>query len=226
MRTTFYLLSLFLSFILCKTVSYDVHIKIPDSVVKEIKSISKRITNLCPNNEIDFDKVIPHITLYLTEFEEDNVKNLTDTVTKFLSLMPQFQITLGSPYISSEYLMWNVTKSIDLQTLSDLTITISKDYIASNQTVPDWVYNLPEEHKKLKILYIHCFGSPCVFNEFDPHITMGWDAIDDMQVVLDKITFPSITFTAKQVGIGLVSDHGSVLKDSDIALIKLRATKK
>lgn len=65
--------------------------------------------------------------------------------------------------------MWKVRPSIAMQTLSDIVVTQAKDFISANQTVPDWVYQLPDEDdKQQKITYVEQFGSPGVFDMFDP----------------------------------------------------------
>jgi hypothetical protein len=44
-----------------------------------------------------------------------------------------------------------------------------------NQTVPDWVQHLPEPERSEKIAYIRLYGSPNVFTQFQPHITLACD---------------------------------------------------
>ena len=70
------LLFLFISICFCEEISYDIHIKLPKEGEERIKEISRQITALCPHNKIDFDKTIPHITLYLTVYDDGNLKDM------------------------------------------------------------------------------------------------------------------------------------------------------
>jgi hypothetical protein len=44
-----------------------------------------------------------------------------------------------------------------------------------NQTVPDWVQHLPEPERSEKIAFIRQYGSPNVFSQFQPHVTLACD---------------------------------------------------
>lgn len=46
---------------------------------------------------------------------------------------------------------------------------------APNQTVPDWVQHLPEPERSEKIAFIRQYGSPNVFSQFQPHVTLACD---------------------------------------------------
>ena len=44
-----------------------------------------------------------------------------------------------------------------------------------NQAVPDWVQHLPEPERSEKIALIRQYGSPNVFSQFRPHVTIACD---------------------------------------------------
>jgi hypothetical protein len=44
-----------------------------------------------------------------------------------------------------------------------------------NQTIPDWVQHLPEPERSAKIAFIKQYGSPNVFSQFQPHVTLACD---------------------------------------------------
>ena len=44
-----------------------------------------------------------------------------------------------------------------------------------NQTIPDWVQHLPEPERSEKIDFIRQYGSPNVFSQFQPHVTLACD---------------------------------------------------
>lgn len=65
-------------------VSYDVHLKVPSDVEEELIRISEKMTKLCPHNEVNFSKTIPHITMYLTVYDEENLANMTQAYSIFI----------------------------------------------------------------------------------------------------------------------------------------------
>ena len=79
--------------------------------------------------------------------------------------------------------MWNITQpNRCLQSLSDALVNNLHAYRTLNQTIPSWIYDLPnEEERKYKIELIDKYGSPNVFEQFQPHVTVGFSDDDDPQ---------------------------------------------
>ena len=64
-----------------------------------------------------------------------------------------------------------------LQRLSNAIVDATQSFVlhGDNQTAPSWIYDLPEPHRSRKIKYFEQYGSPNVYDEFDPHVTVGYD---------------------------------------------------
>jgi hypothetical protein len=65
------------------------------------------------------------------------------------------------------------------------------------------------------------YGSPNVFGEFQPHVSIGWgrdaSAVASAVAALKKRLQPS-TFVGDLVAMGTVGDHGTVLKNEDLGI--------
>ena len=47
-------------------------------------------------------------------------------------------------------------------------------------------------------------------------VTLAWSSQDDLKK-LDQLVYPKFSIPIERVGFGLVGDHGTVLRDQDIA---------
>ena len=138
---------------------------------------------------------IPHVTLYQVEFdlEKDNVTSTESAAAEidpaklevFLDTMynmssagalPQCEIVLAPPAIVfGAYTQWPVQLTDCLQVLSDSVVDQLVKFIKRPPTIPDWVWTLPEPQRSHKLDMIQGYGSPNVFQEFQPHATVGFD---------------------------------------------------
>jgi len=199
----------------------DLHLKLSPEILHYIEgSLSDQINQLCPHNDIDFKKTIPHITLYLTEYVSANISDVVKTVD---GLIPRLAKRIGKcpiifakPFAEGQYYMWRTQVPDCMQEITDnLTLELAK-YRNVNQEVPDWVYTLPEPGRSERIELVHKYGSPNVFKYFDPHLTLAWSDQDDL-TKLDQLKYPQFTFLVEELGLGVVSDHGTVLRGKDVA---------
>lgn len=125
--------------------------------------------------------------------------------------------------------MYSIKKTPSIQDMSDTVVRSCRQYITTNQTVPDWVYDLPEPNRSTKINYVHKYGSPNVFDEFDPHLTVGYDEDsleDDRRLILAQVLNNEGRSCKNDnvwdLGVGMVGDWGTVLWELDV--IPLRTT--
>jgi hypothetical protein len=133
------------------------------------------------------------------------------------------QLEATNVYRSGQYAMLNITMSSCLQNLSNTIVTKTYVLAQQNQPVPEWVKNLPEPDRDKAIEYVKMYGSPSVFDEFVPHITIGWandtDALNDAVTQLSNALIdrgPSM-FNSLSLAIGSVGPHGTVYRGKDIA---------
>jgi len=175
----------------------------------------------------------PHITLYLTEFLPNNVtcdaSGSTSSVCADLgaiapsleappSLCEDDPVVLGALEVSGCYAMWEVVNSPCLQAMSDRVVNATYRLAVPNQTVPDWVEDLPEPTKSEKEALIKSFGSPNVFTQFAPHVTVGYDCSACVADALAGYTPPAVApFVPTVLGMGTVGDYGTVVLGEDFA---------
>jgi len=199
----------------------DVHLKLSSEALKYIEgSLSDQINALVPHNDISFNTTIPHVTLYLTEYVSANISNVVSTldilIPRLAKRIGSCRIPFGKPYAQGAYYMWRTVVPDCLQEITDnLTLELAK-FRNVNQEVPDWVYTLPEPERSERIAMVKQYGSPNVFKYFDPHVTLAWSDQDDL-TKLEELKYPQFRFKIEEIGLGVVSDHGTVLRDKDVA---------
>lgn len=90
----FLLLTLVLSAaLLCHSIQLDVHIEVNEESF--FSNLSSQLAALLPNNEIDFRTTsLPHVTLYLTDFE-DNL--LPSVINGYVHLLTNNEVGMNQP---------------------------------------------------------------------------------------------------------------------------------
>ncbi|KAH3757974.1 hypothetical protein Pelo_10268 [Pelomyxa schiedti] len=200
---------------------YDIHAKLPPELSQEIVDLSLQIQQLCPNDEISFDWALPHITLYQTDFVNDTLDDVVAAMDQLAPTLHTCKATMGAPLLSGQYFMWEVSVPNDcLQWLSDSVVNATYQYRNKTQAIPEWVFDEPNPPRNEMILYCLKYGSPGVFDQFSPHVTLAWDSVDDMTPLLD-LDYPPVEFEISVVGIGLVGIHGTVLRGTDLGTYTL-----
>lgn len=113
--------------------------------------------------------------------------------------------------------MWDVYVNPCLQKWSDLVATQLAQYMVPNQPIPDWVEGLPEPLKTEKIAMIKKYGSPNVFSQFQPHVTLAWDSVDPMQPAFKHLNIPPRIVSTRAIAIGSVGPYGTVIRGKNLA---------
>lgn len=175
----------------------------------------------------------PHVTLFLSDFQTNNDTAIIEMFEKTKELVSNFSMcTIEIPIdvkakVSGPYSMFPIPKTTCLQHLSDRLVKVLNPYITRPQPIPDWVYKLPIFTRLRKMWLIRQFGSPNVFADFEPHVTVGYDhsaTVESRQSTLNAL--PGSGFECKAVlttvGVGQVGVGGSVLQDGFLKEFKLR----
>ncbi|KAG2392426.1 hypothetical protein C9374_012678 [Naegleria lovaniensis] len=213
---------------------YNIHIKLSAECEAAAMDINNRVTGMDPNQQINFNITHqPHVTLYLTRF----ISEFRDTIVNDLNntLISQFNaLNLGNCSVSTttyfnvsgSYAMWDVQNSPCLQGLSNAIVNATARYVdpRSKSTIPSWVNNLPPQLRQVKILMIQQYGSPNVFSQFQPHVTIAHDDVTPTQLdsAVRAIGNPvPCTYKLRYVSIGLTGDYGTVLRGKDVAIFDL-----
>ncbi len=112
----------------------------------------------------------PHITLYLTEYYSHNLGKLKKIARNISEKTRPFPVHIDSLSPTKNdwlMLMVRMEKKDPLQALSDDVVDKANKLRNPNPTMPAWVNTYPN-----KALSFKKYGSPNVFGNFDPHITV------------------------------------------------------
>ncbi len=125
-------------------------------------------------------------------------------------------VALRGVSVGAGYVMWNVPVSQCLQELSDAVVLATYQFAKPNQKAPAWVYSLPEPARKAKLAMVKKYGSPNVFSQFDPHLTIAYDTADNLTAIFGGLE-TAAQFAAAQVGVSRVGPFGTVLKHGQLS---------
>jgi hypothetical protein len=109
-----------------------------------------------------------HCTLYMTSYEVEKVeavKTLLASLTVGVKQVPVKSVGLHAT--KDFWLFINLEKGRNLQTLSDLLVNALSPMRSPNQPIPGWLERYPEKKE-----FFQKYGSPNVFVQFDPHMTL------------------------------------------------------
>jgi 2'-5' RNA ligase superfamily len=163
-----------------------------------------------------------HITLYLTQYPEENLLKLIEKTKLIAKGMQAFDIKATRFFLSSgNFIMLGVNLNKHIQALSDKVVLQLHPLRDSKAKIPFWVKQDPRKR--------HAFtryGSPNVFFEFSPHISISAKHFTDskrkalfkkqLQNLIDqyhkKIKQDNLKETIVAIGIGLADEQGQVTK--------------
>ena len=146
-----------------------------------------------------------HMTLYLTEYKPESLKKIKEVVNKIAKETKPFDVNFYRlRKTGGNWFMLDAENNGIIQGLADeVTVRLNK-YRATDAKVPDWAKSIPEKVKSFNL-----YGSPNVFMNFDPHITLLTpEDPAKIDTFTSKYTFKP--FKAKVIGIGIaqVDDLG------------------
>ncbi|MCL9783593.1 2'-5' RNA ligase family protein [Vibrio sp. S4M6] len=189
-----------------KNISYNVFLIPSGEVDQTVKTISQQLKGE-QLHSLYSQHYLPHITLYLTEYPKDNLAAIKSKVAQLASQLKPFDITLGSiKQTKGNWLMLNVKNNQPLQHLADLVTVELAPLRATDPKLPSWVLDYPE-----KLASFKRYGSPNVFTNFDPHITLlpRSDA-ESLNRFMQKYgnQFKPVTVQVKGIGIAETNANG------------------
>lgn len=210
------------------TINLNIYLRLKKSCEKSAMDMNGQITVRDQKNhqKIDFEQEhLPHITLYLTQFDASKVELIGEAIKNVassnFSISQQCIVDMEQAItVSGNYIMWDVKKEDCVQVFSDMIVNATSEYVSAEakETIPDWVNSLPEDIRKKKIEMIRKYGSPGVFSEYYPHITLAWSSSNttSLQEIVDTIEIPACTFVIDQIGLGRTGEYGTVLRGQDL----------
>ncbi|KAI2509960.1 2'-5' RNA ligase superfamily [Fragilaria crotonensis] len=209
--------------------------KCPYNAALEANLALRRVSE---TEQIDFfSHHTPHVTLFLSDFDVQGsneslvLEEITSVLQQVLSNHSQVMCEVSWPdrdsfFVAGPYSMYAVPRKDCLQSLSDDVVRALNPYIRKPQEIPPWVYTLPLLQRWRKIYMISKYGSPNVFGEYEPHITVGYDEVASVQTrtdALGNIDSPQLSCQGliTHVAIAKVGVGGSVLQTGLVSVIQL-----
>ena len=185
-------------------VNYNVFVRLDDNAEKVVKEISKELKKVGIDSLYSEGYVV-HNTLYLTEYKAENLPQVKEVVDSLAKEAKPIEIEFYRlRKTGGNWLMLDAKNTIELQQLADLaTIRLNK-YRAMDAEVPGWAKSIPEKVKSFK-----AYGSPNVFMNFDPHITLLTPKDSDkIDMFLSNYTLTPIKSKIKSIGVAEVDGLG------------------
>ena len=109
-----------------------------------------------------------HCTLYMTAYPLGRQKLVATIVKRIANNTKQFPInTKGIEIAASDWLFMGLENNKELQSLCDEVANRLAFLRAKSDYVPEWAKSMPA-----KVECIKKYGSPNVFSQFDPHLTL------------------------------------------------------
>lgn len=188
------------------TTSYNVFLIPSNQVNNTVSQISNQLSKQ-QLNTLYKQGYLPHITLYLTQYPSKNLPILTQKVKQIAHQWHRFNLTLsGIEQTKGHWLMLNVSNTKELQQLADTVTRTLAPLRSKDATVPTWVKHYPE-----KLNAFQHYGSPNVFTQFQPHITLLAQSQPQKLTAFmnnDGKKFIPINFNALGIGIAKVNTNG------------------
>lgn len=146
---------------------YNVFVILDNNTATNVENISKKL------KEIEIESLyakgyLVHLTLYLTKYNSNKLSAIKEVVNKIANQTKPFDIEFYKlRKTDRKLLVLDAKNNENIQQLSDeITVNLTK-YHTKNTAVPDWITYIPEKKRFFKL-----YGSPDVFTNFEPYITL------------------------------------------------------
>jgi hypothetical protein len=167
----------------------------------------------------------PHVTLYLSKFPESVLPDLINAIreaVKDSAFNLPCESKTSSVFASGSYIMLPISESVCLQSMSNIVVQHTHHMALPNQTAPAWLLALPEPQRSMKMDMLNRFGSPNVFRQYEPHITLACSAsATELAVATRALDGNSLDFIPLQLRISRSGSCGTVASDQTILSIDL-----
>ena len=162
-----------------------------------------------------------HATLYLTQYRASAQPALIAAIARLAKGHEPFPLTLhGTERTASNWLFLGVERSTQLQRLADLVTLAAEPFRDHAIAPPGWMRDYPA-----KLPAFERYGSPNVFMQFEPHLTLlaneSNPALSAFMAETGK-TLPDTRGAVAGVGIAIVDGNGQIVK----TLAEFRFTKR
>lgn len=189
-----------------KNISVDIFALPSDSIENLVKENSHTLANLGMTTFYAKGKQ-PHITLYLTEFPEQALPSVQTKIQQIARQTSSLPLKAnGISITKGNWAFIDIDWSKRLQKLADTVTLAVEDYRTPNPTLPNWVKGYPN-----KLAAFKRYGSPNVFQNFQPHMTLlANERNENLAVFRTKVhkQIPKAEGHISGIGIAIVDSFG------------------
>ncbi|WP_407922457.1 DUF1045 domain-containing protein [Acidihalobacter prosperus] len=189
-----------------KVIAYDVFLIPGDGLRPLVQTLARQLSaqGLHP---LYAQGYLPHVTLYLTDYPSGRLPEIERRVRALAAHEPGFDMRLGRIVATpSHWLLLQVGVNRRMRRLADAVTRALDPLRVSHPPMPGWVRAYPEKQAVFRR-----WGSPNVFAQFQPHLTLLTPA--DPARIASFMRGPGGHFAGgriRAVGIGIaeVDAHG------------------
>jgi 2'-5' RNA ligase len=154
-----------------------------------------------------------HCTLYMTQYPIGSIEKVAEAVNEVAKNTREFEVkSTGLEITAGNWFFLNLDRNRNLQTFSDTVVEKLAEMRSPSNFVPDWAKDFPN-----KVEYITKYGSPNVYAEFNPHLTLLAKSDEEklqrfMAKHADSSFTQPITGKVVAIGLGIADRNGQIEK--------------
>lgn len=158
-----------------------------------------------------------HCTLYMTQYPAEVRDKVRSKIKRLADGVREFRVsTTGLEITSGNWFFINLERNRNLQALSDAVVKLLSPLRVPSDFIPDWAKSMPN-----KVEYISKYGSPNVFDEFNPHLTLtastdGEKLANFLETHFESDFAQNISGEIIAIGYGIADRNGQIEKPIEI----------
>lgn len=191
----------------------DAYLELPEEILEHACALNRRIT-ASAGGSIDFGTGrIPHITLYMGLFPEDELPAITGELACIASRTCPFPVCmLGGGAGMDGYLFWNVVADEPLRRLHEKVVTALNPL--RHGSIREKYLDDLKKFTTEECNNINDYGFPWVLEQFRPHVTIGRVGEARAAEAAALLEYPELSGRAVRLALGSVGEHGVVLESA------------
>eukprot|EP01134_Creolimax_fragrantissima_P004003 CFRG4003T1 len=209
----------------------NIHIKLSEECSNRSTIYNGLATDILKENQtVDFVSGLdqPHISLYLTNFQESKIPELTEVINNMVWAEDCVVNLDHANNSGTGYAFWvpDVWQPPCLRSMADYVLNATNEFIITpvEANLPTWIQSLPEPEKTQLTENYYSYGSPNVGDYFKPHVTYAaveYGVVGNFDAVADVVGTSQgsavCTYIVAEIAVGMTGTSGTVLTGEDIA---------
>jgi len=173
-------------------VKLNIHFTFDDRTNSRLRALNETIRTEHDGVDIDFQKHLPHLTLFSSYFHSESV---TQVKTAALDAAGRYFGGDRESPLSCQLLKWELdpfgyvflqVDKKDIEEGANAIVESVQDFVhpyAKAHQSP-WIRRIESmEARRRKLFYLRTYGSPNVYDEFDPHVTIAFQPNMDVKAL-------------------------------------------